>query len=116
MSMQRKFMLAVLALMFSVAGVAYAASEHDGHMMHEGGKASMAMEMSKGSIKKINKEAEKITIAHGPLENLAMPAMTMTFKVVDKSWLDSFKVGDDVRFFPEHRSDGYTVVKMEKAD
>jgi Cu(I)/Ag(I) efflux system periplasmic protein CusF len=37
--------------------------------------------LSQGTIKKIDKAAGRITIAHGRLENLAMPAITMTFKV-----------------------------------
>lgn len=36
-----------------------------------------------GAVRNVDKEAKKITIKHGPLENLEMPAMTMVFQVKD---------------------------------
>jgi Cu(I)/Ag(I) efflux system protein CusF len=41
------------------------------------------MTMADGEIKKVDKEAGKITIKHGPLPNLGMPQMTMVFRVKD---------------------------------
>ncbi|MEO7105496.1 MAG: copper-binding protein [Rhodoferax sp.] len=36
--------------------------------------------MSEGEVRKIDKESKKITLRHGPLKNLDMPAMTMVFQ------------------------------------
>ena len=44
--------------------------------------------MSEGIVRKVDKASGKVTIAHGPLSNLKMPAMTMVFRVKDAAWLD----------------------------
>jgi Cu/Ag efflux protein CusF len=46
----------------------------------------------------VDKENRKITLKHGEIKSLDMPAMTMVFQVSDPSVLDSLKAGDKVRF------------------
>jgi len=46
-----------------------------------------------GKVKKVNKDAGKVTIIHGPLENLDMPSMTMVFRVADDAMLDVLSAG-----------------------
>ena len=75
--------------------------------------AAAAVPMSSGEIKKIDKDAGKITIKHGPLANLAMPAMTMVFRVQDATMLDRVKVGDNVRFIAEKTNGALTVTQIE---
>ena len=53
---------------------------------------------SKGEIKKVNQEAGTLTIKHGELANLKMPAMTMVFEVADKAVLAKLKTGDKITF------------------
>lgn len=60
--------------------------------------AAPATSMSTGEIRKVDKEAGKITIRHGELVNLRMPAMTMVFRAGDPAMLDRLKPGDKVRF------------------
>jgi Cu(I)/Ag(I) efflux system periplasmic protein CusF len=88
----------------------------------QAGHASMTMAtnqksapLAEGSIKKIDLAAGKVTIAHGPLVNLGMPAMTMAFKVKDAGWLKSYQIGDKIRFLAEQQDAQYVVVKIEKA-
>src|SRR5450631_202775 len=54
--------------------------------------------MADGEVKKVDKDAGKLTIKHGPLTNLDMPGMTMVFRVKDPSMLDQVKEGDKIRF------------------
>lgn len=55
-----------------------------------------------GTVEAIDVAARTITIAHGPVESLKWPAMTMTFAAPDAD-LASFKKGDRVAFeFTEH--------------
>lgn len=69
--------------------------------------------LSDGQVRKIDKEAGKLTIKHGPLANLGMPAMTMVFRTSDPAMLDQVKVGDAIRFRAE-KVDGYlTVTRIE---
>lgn len=54
--------------------------------------------MTEGEVKKINTATGKITIKHGPIENLDMPPMTMVFGVEDKAMLENLAKGDKVKF------------------
>ena len=50
-----------------------------------------------GELKKIDTEQGKITLKHGPIDNLGMPGMTMVFRA-DAALVSSFKPGDLVKF------------------
>jgi hypothetical protein len=69
--------------------------------------------MSEGEIRKIDKEAGKVTIKHGPLINLDMPAMTMIFRVKDPAMLDQVKVGDKISFVADKVNGQITVTQVE---
>ena len=71
--------------------------------------------MSSGEVKKIDKDAGKITIKHGPLSNLGMPAMTMVFRLQDAAMLDQVKVGDNINFIAEKTNGAITVTKIKTA-
>lgn len=71
--------------------------------------------MSDGEIKKVDKEAGKLTIKHGELKNLGMPGMTMVFKVKDPAMLDNVKPGDKVRFVADKVGGALTVTTIEIA-
>lgn len=73
------------------------------------------MEMSDGEVKKIDKEAQKITLKHGPMKNMDMPGMTMVFKVLEPSLLDKVKAGDKVKFTAEKRNGALVVTAIETA-
>ena len=77
--------------------------------------ATNAASMSDGEVRKIDKDAKKITLKHGELKNLEMPAMTMVFQVKDAALLDKVKVGDKVKFKAEKVSAGYAVSEIEVA-
>ncbi len=66
-----------------------------------------------GEVRRIDKPAQKMTIRHGPLPNLDMPAMTMVFRVPDPKMLDQFKVGDKVRFETEKVDGAFTLKSVE---
>lgn len=77
---------------------------------------AFAGELSDGEIRKVDKDAQKITIKHGPLANLDMPAMTMVFQVKDPALLDKVKAGDKVRFQAEKIGGGFAVTRIEPAN
>ncbi|AMO99293.1 copper binding periplasmic CusF family protein [Collimonas arenae] len=72
-----------------------------------------AAAMSVGEVKKIDKEAGKITIKHGPLANLDMPPMTMVFRVSDPAMLNQLQAGDQIKFVAERENGALTVMKMD---
>lgn len=105
-----RFARAVSAMaLFACAGfaldlpAAYAADAH----------AHAAASMSEGEIRKVDKDNGKLTIRHGELKNLKMPAMTMVFRVKDRTMLDAVKAGDKVAFVAEDVSGQLTVTHLE---
>jgi Cu(I)/Ag(I) efflux system protein CusF len=105
--------LVVLAAFISAPSMA--ASDHGSH----GGHAAMQTQapaepqMIPGVVKKIDKAAGKVTVTHGPLVNLGMPAMTMVFRVKDSAWLDQMKDGDNIRFMADKVNGLLTLVHYE---
>ncbi|MBI4985733.1 MAG: copper-binding protein [Rhodocyclales bacterium] len=88
---------------------AYAA-DHDHHPA-----ATAPAALTTGVIKKIGKSGSEVTLAHGPIENLGMTAMTMAFKVKERKLLAALKVGDKVRFFADYIGGELVVVRIEAA-
>lgn len=74
-----------------------------------------AAPQSDGEVRKIDKEQGKLTLRHGPLENLSMPAMTMVFKVADPKMLDALKEGDKVKFSADRLNGALTVTAIQLA-
>lgn len=72
-------------------------------------------DMTHGEIKKIDTGAKLVTIKHGPLKNLGMPGMTMSFGVKDPALLKQIKVGDRVNFTADMVNGAITVTKLELA-
>jgi Cu(I)/Ag(I) efflux system periplasmic protein CusF len=89
---------------------AHAQQTPAGHDSHHPAAA-----LSDGEVRKVDKDAKKITIKHGPLANLDMPPMTMVFQVKDPALLDQVKAGDKVRFQAEKVGGAFTVTKIEPA-
>jgi len=71
--------------------------------------------LADGEIRKVDKEAKKITIKHGEIRSLDMPAMTMVFQVKDAALLDKAKPGDKVKFGAEKVGGQYVVTTIEPA-
>ena len=71
--------------------------------------------MASGEVRKIDKTQGKITIRHGPLTTLDMPAMTMVFRVKDPAMLDQVREGDKIKFVAERIDGAITVVEWQPA-
>lgn len=70
-------------------------------------------EMSEGEVRKVDKEAGKLTLRHGEIKNLDMPPMTMVFQVKEPALLEKVKAGDKVKFRAEKAGSGYVVTALE---
>ena len=68
-----------------------------------------------GEVRKVDKDAKKITIKHGPMPSLDMPAHTMVFQVRDPAMLDRVKTGDKIRFEAEKVGGAFRLTKIEQA-
>lgn len=65
--------------------------------MSEAPVAGTTAAAASGTVEAIDTSAKTITIAHGPVDALEWPAMTMTFRAPDAD-LASFREGDRVAF------------------
>lgn len=110
---KKALMLSLLAIAASNVPALAQQSDHASH--HGAAQIAQAAVLSQGEVRKVDKDARKITIKHGPLENLDMPAMTMVFQVKDPAMLDSVKAGDKVKFRAENIGGAFTVTKIEAA-
>ena len=105
---------AALLLAALAISPAYAAgASHDAHAGHGAAPVSSSAGLVDGVVKKIDKAGGKVTVAHGPLTNLNMPAMTMAFRVKDAAWIDKLKEGDKIRFMADNVNGAITVVHFE---
>ncbi len=78
-------------------------------MSHDMGKP---MQMVDGEVKKIRKSSGKVTLKHGEIIDV-MPAMTMSYKLRDKTWLQNLHVGDKVKFALEKEGDDFVVTHLK---
>ena len=76
-------------------------------------KSSAPADFADGEVRKVDKEAGKVTIKHGPLANLDMPAMTMVFRVKDPAMLDRMKMGETIKFKADKVGGNYTVTEVQ---
>jgi Cu/Ag efflux protein CusF len=72
-------------------------------------------DMADGEVRKVDKDAKKITLRHGELKQLDMPPMTMVFQVKDPSLLDKVKAGDKVRFRAQNSGGAFFLTELEVA-
>lgn len=109
--MKRSTALLAVALF---AAPAFAVSEHHAATEQKSDAQSTAADtMAEGEVKKVDKGAGKVTIKHGPLVSLDMPAMTMVFRVNDASMLDRLRVGENIRFKAERIGGNITVTEYQ---
>lgn len=109
--------LALPALMASIALSAAVwaqqkADEHAGHHAASSPEAA-ADEMTDAEVRKVDIEAAKITLKHGDIKSLEMPAMTMVFNVRDKAMLGQVKAGDKVKFKAVNEAGKFTVTDLK---
>ena len=76
-------------------------------------KKTTASHSGTGVVKSFDAANGSITLAHEPIKSLNWPAMTMAFKVKDKSLLDKVKPGDKVQFTVVQSGNDYVVTSLK---
>lgn len=71
--------------------------------------------LADGEIRKVDKDAGKLTIKHGSIPSMDMPPMTMVYRVKDAGMLDKVKPGDKIKFLAENVGGAFTVTQIEPA-
>ena len=75
---------------------------------------TMAKEMTEAEVRKVDKDAKKLTLKHGPIKNLDMPGMTMVFQVKDVALLEKLAVGDKIMVSVEQQQGAFVVTAIDK--
>jgi Cu(I)/Ag(I) efflux system periplasmic protein CusF len=110
----RQMLAAASITLVSVAGAQQ--PPPDGvHASHHPSAAAAGAPASEGEVRKVDVQYGKVTLRHGPLANLDMPAMTMVFTVADRKLLEGIKQGDKVRFTADKKDGTYIVTAIEPA-
>jgi Cu(I)/Ag(I) efflux system protein CusF len=68
-----------------------------------------------GEVKRIDPDSGKVTLKHGEIKSLDMPAMQMSFRVADPTWLKTLQVGDKVRFDAAKVNGHFTITALTVA-
>ena len=106
--------LAASAIAFSLSGAVHA-QQSAPLTQSAGASASSSAVFTEGEVRKVDKDAKKITLKHGDIKNLEMPGMTMVFAVKDDALLGKVKVGDKVQFKAIDDGGKLTVVEIQAA-
>jgi len=110
-----KIMPLVAALGLAVAFGTHAQTAPATAADHTAHHATAPAPTTDGEVRKVDKEQGKVTLKHGPLTHLDMPAMTMVFKVADPKMLDTIKEGDKVKFTADRVNGAITVTAIQPA-
>ena len=110
-----KLKIILSATTFAIAAVA--GNPVLAQMKMDHGKMGMAAMpgMTDGEVRKIDKDAGKITIKHGEIKHMEMPGMTMVFVVKDKALLDKTSVGAKIQFMATNENGQMTVTDIQPA-
>jgi len=85
----------------------------DAHHQPAATGAASSAQLADGEVRKVDKDAKKITIKHGPIQSLDMPPMTMVFQIKDAAMLNRVNVGDKIKFGVDKVGGAYTVNQLE---
>ncbi len=115
MKISNRSAAAVLALAASFGMTAYVQATIVAEQSGMNTQNVSTTEMTDGEVRKIDMDTLKITLKHGDIKNLGMPAMTMVFKVKDAAMLDTLQVGSKVRFTAQKSEGSLLVTAIEVA-
>lgn len=68
---------------------------------------------TKGEVTKVDTRRNRVTVKHGPIENLDMPAMTMVFELADPSMISQTPVGKTITFTADRIDGKLTILTIE---
>ena len=115
MKMQSLLLFAITVLSSSAMVAVADDAHHTKAATGPSAQAAAGAQITQGEVKKVDREAAKITIEHGPIVNLDMPGMTMVFRVKDPAMLSAVKAGDKIRFTAEKSGGAIMVTQLEPA-
>ncbi len=100
-----------------LSGVAFADDKGHDHAKADSmkGMAMADADMTNAEVRKVDKDAKKITLKHEAIKSLDMPGMTMVFQVKDAKLLDKAQAGDKIKFKVISEGGAYVVTDIQPA-
>lgn len=91
-----------------LAQAAPAAHGHGGADASSGASAPAGAD-AVATVLRIDREAQRVRLRHGPIARFEMPGMTMLFQVADPALLDAVSVGETIGFRVEQRGQAFVI-------
>lgn len=116
----KKLLQGFVVVAVGAASAAFAQSaavtdkHHDHGASHQSAATTAPAPQTDGEVRKVDVAAQKMTVKHGPIENLGMSGMTMVFRVKDPSYLTQVKPGDKVKMRVESINGALTIVDLQR--
>ena len=113
----KNLIVASVVLGAAVAAPAFAGDDMAGMNMSTKPSASNTSStpaLTDAEVKKVDPATGMVTLKHGALTNVGMPAMTMAFKAKDAAMVKRVHEGDKVKVRVENVGGEMTIVKLEK--
>jgi Cu(I)/Ag(I) efflux system protein CusF len=104
----------IKVLNIAISGLAIATGHAVANSHQTAASPADSSAMTAAEVRKVDMDAKKITLRHGPIQNLDMPAMTMVFQVRDHAMLEQVKAGDKIRFTADKNDGAYRITRIEK--
>ncbi|CAE6763777.1 hypothetical protein R75465_03273 [Paraburkholderia aspalathi] len=114
----KKWIVAFAAFGSIAAAPAFAGDDMAGmnmSMKPAASKDSSNAALTDAEVRKVDSASGMVTLKHGALQNVGMPAMTMAFKAKDAAMIKQIHEGDKVKVRVEDVDGTMTIVKLEKA-
>jgi Cu(I)/Ag(I) efflux system periplasmic protein CusF len=92
------FAAVALSIGFLPASRAQSGSTSHDNMSPGAQKSQAQAHKASGTVTRVDAASSKVTIAHGPVQSLKWPPMTMNFVVKDKALLGRLSQGKKVEF------------------
>lgn len=73
-----------------------------------------ADKLATGKVLEVDRKAQRVLVAHGPIQSIGMDAMTMEFLVPDRRVLDVVRAGDRIRFAADWKDGEYRITRIER--
>jgi Cu/Ag efflux protein CusF len=111
--MKLRALAPILLVLVSVAPVRAIGADSNAQAAGSGAMTAPAAVWANGMVMDIDRRAGKVTLIHGPINNIGLGPLTREFQVKDTAGFAKIKDGDRVRFQAEQVGANVIIVVIE---
>jgi Cu/Ag efflux protein CusF len=113
--MNKNLKTLILAMLMASAFQSAHAADQKTAPVETTGKASAAVEIIDGEVRKVDKANNKIVMQHSEIKSMGMPGMAMGFRLKDPAMINKLQVGDKVKFTVEQVGNDFVAGDIQAA-